>query len=263
MNGLYTRLLLICAIMVCNVVFTKTIVPVPRDFTVMQLKEFDGGDTTSDEINAMTEKQRASAKSIYIAYEGIVYDVSHVRAVYGKGGIYHHFAGRDLSLITTGNVMQDGAIGQVPSDVDMNVEHWLKSYGFNDPVVGRVTTPPTGLKMTKTEFNKLRDGKKDTDTMRVDLPVYVIINRRIIDVSYGGMKSYGPGGSYGILAWKDITLALATMALEPGAVDKSDNMPFDKGIKGLTSEEVKALAQWENMFMHTKKYPIVGRIIDN
>lgn len=255
------------AIMFCCHTYGSQIVL--RDFTAMQLKEFDGGNATVEEISEMTEKKRAAIKPIYISYEGVVYDVSKSRNLFGKGGAYHRFAGRDISILAvqdnTVDPLNDGVINGVPSDV----EQWLSNFKFEFPLVGMLTTPPSGLRMTKTEFNKFREesmkavatGKKANN--RVDLPVYVIINRRIIDVSYGGMKAYGPGGSYGILAWKDITLALATMSLEADDVNKSDNMPFDQGIKGLSTEEVKVLAQWENMFIHTKKYPIVGRIVGN
>ncbi|KAI0088119.1 progesterone binding protein [Irpex rosettiformis] len=56
----------------------------PKDdpFTLQQLKEFDGSDTD---------------KPIYVAIKGTVFDVSHKRETYGKGGSYNLFAGKDAS----------------------------------------------------------------------------------------------------------------------------------------------------------------------
>ncbi|PLW08790.1 hypothetical protein PCASD_03465 [Puccinia coronata f. sp. avenae] len=56
----------------------------PKDtpFTPQELSQFDGSDPS---------------KSIYVAIKGIVFDVSSKRDVYGPGGSYHVFAGKDGS----------------------------------------------------------------------------------------------------------------------------------------------------------------------
>ena len=51
----------------------------PRDFTIEQLREFDG----------------SNDKPIYIALRGEVYDVSSASDFYGEGSGYHCFAGRE------------------------------------------------------------------------------------------------------------------------------------------------------------------------
>jgi len=56
----------------------------PKDtpFTAHELSQFDGTDVS---------------KPIYVAIKGIVFDVSGKREVYGPGGSYHVFAGKDGS----------------------------------------------------------------------------------------------------------------------------------------------------------------------
>ncbi|CAH7684261.1 cytochrome b5-like heme/steroid binding domain-containing protein [Phakopsora pachyrhizi] len=56
----------------------------PKDerFSLEQLRQFDGRDPS---------------KPIYVAIKGIVFDVSSKREVYGPGGSYHIFAGKDGS----------------------------------------------------------------------------------------------------------------------------------------------------------------------
>ncbi|KAI0694284.1 cytochrome b5-like heme/steroid binding domain-containing protein [Cytidiella melzeri] len=56
----------------------------PKDdpFTLEQLKEFDGSEPS---------------KPIYVAIKGTIFDVSHKRETYGKGGSYNLFAGKDAS----------------------------------------------------------------------------------------------------------------------------------------------------------------------
>jgi len=56
----------------------------PKDtpFTAHELSQFDGSDVS---------------KPIYVAIKGIVFDVSGKREVYGPGGSYHVFAGKDGS----------------------------------------------------------------------------------------------------------------------------------------------------------------------
>jgi len=55
--------------------------PEPRDFTIDELKEFNG----------------TNGKPIYIGCKGKVYDVSNKASFYGPGGAYSAFAGRDAS----------------------------------------------------------------------------------------------------------------------------------------------------------------------
>jgi predicted heme/steroid binding protein len=53
-------------------------------FTVAELKQYDGSDPNLP---------------IYLAIDGVVYDVTNGRNLYGKNGAYHSLAGRDSSTI--------------------------------------------------------------------------------------------------------------------------------------------------------------------
>lgn len=63
----------------------STLLP-PRDdpITVGDLATYTGQD---------------ASKPIYVAIKGRVYDVSRKREVYGPGGSYHVFAGKDASRV--------------------------------------------------------------------------------------------------------------------------------------------------------------------
>lgn len=56
--------------------------PQNKPFTLQELSSFDGSNPS---------------KPIYVAIKGIVFDVSSKRDVYGPGGSYHVFAGKDGS----------------------------------------------------------------------------------------------------------------------------------------------------------------------
>ncbi|NCF40367.1 MAG: hypothetical protein GWP75_09650, partial [Planctomycetia bacterium] len=62
----------------------------PRDFTLEQLKKFNGVVTEDDKFNP-------DAGKIYISLKGEVYDVTAAANMYGPGASYHLFAGRDAS----------------------------------------------------------------------------------------------------------------------------------------------------------------------
>ncbi|WVQ94192.1 hypothetical protein IAU59_001270 [Kwoniella sp. CBS 9459] len=61
-----------------------------REFTPLQLSRYDGRGEIED-------------RPVYLAIDGVVYDVSANRRIYGKGGSYNMMAGRDASrAFTTG-----------------------------------------------------------------------------------------------------------------------------------------------------------------
>ncbi|CAG8645241.1 22325_t:CDS:2, partial [Cetraspora pellucida] len=64
----------------------------PKDtpFTPAELAEYDGSDPS---------------RPIYVAVKGTVFDVTGKRALYGVGGTYHSFAGKDASKgLATGSM---------------------------------------------------------------------------------------------------------------------------------------------------------------
>lgn len=72
----------------------------------------------------------------------------------------------------------------------------------------------------------------------------------LLDVSSGG-ELYGPGGSYALLAGRDVTRCLATMSLESADLD-------DLAWEPDNAEEEKTLAQWREKLK--AKYPVAGRL---
>jgi membrane-associated progesterone receptor component len=54
-----------------------------RDYTVEELRGYDGSDKT---------------RPVLLAIEGRVFDVTHGRSFYGKGGPYEMFAGRECAV---------------------------------------------------------------------------------------------------------------------------------------------------------------------
>ena len=59
-------------------------------------------------------------------------------------------------------------------------------------------------------------------TGRIDAPIYVSINRKILDVSYGGKEMYGEGSGYALFAGVDASKALARMSFEPQLLNDTD-----------------------------------------
>jgi membrane-associated progesterone receptor component len=75
-------------------------------------------------------------------------------------------------------------------------------------------------------------------------------------VSYGGKEMYqAPNGPYSVFAGRDASRALAKMSFDPADLNSSN-------ISDLTEDELKVMKDWEAKFLNTKKYPVVGKLID-
>mmetsp|Transcript_128441 Transcript_128441/g.287164 ORF Transcript_128441/g.287164 Transcript_128441/m.287164 type:complete len:495 (+) Transcript_128441:61-1545(+) len=72
----------------------------------------------------------------------------------------------------------------------------------------------------------------------------------LLDVTTG-REMYGPGGSYSMLAGRDVTRCLATMSLEPSELD-------DLAWQPRSPDDENALAQWREKLK--AKYPVAGRL---
>lgn len=91
-----------------------------------ELAQFDGTD---------------SQKGIYLAYLGIVYDVSANQQHYGKGADYNIFTGKDASrAFITGNFSHDlhDHIGDLDEGYYDHLENWRSFYTSSYPVIGRL-----------------------------------------------------------------------------------------------------------------------------
>ncbi|KAK7014397.1 putative steroid-binding protein 3 [Favolaschia claudopus] len=122
----------------------KSIMQAPRDdlappkddpFTLVQLKEFDGSD---------------SSKPIYVSIKGTVFDVSAKADVYGSGKSYNIFAGKDGSKgLGMSSLKEEHAVSDYSelSDAERKVlDDWHAFFSKRYNVVGRVVDLPVPVK---------------------------------------------------------------------------------------------------------------------
>lgn len=137
-----------------------------------------------------------------------------------------------------------------------SLDDWVSK--FKDykqyPVVGKVTIPLTNLKFKREEL-KAFDGEQEVPAERIDAPIYVGVSGKVLDVSYGGKEMYGKGGPYHIFAGIDASRALAKMSFNEEDLKSND-------LSDLTPEQLKVLGDWEKKFVETRKYPVVGEIVE-
>ncbi|WVQ72283.1 hypothetical protein IAR50_001833 [Cryptococcus sp. DSM 104548] len=102
-----------------------------REFTPLQLAMYDG----------------SPDRPVYLAVDGVVFDVSSNRRIYGKGGSYNMMAGRDASrAFVTGcfetHLTHD--IRGLSEDELKSVTHWKKFFENNEKYtkIGTVLNPP-------------------------------------------------------------------------------------------------------------------------
>jgi len=104
--------------------------PEPQDFTLEQLRSFDG----------------TNGNPIYIAVQGKVYDMSSKPGFYGPNGAYHIFAGRDASrALAKGSLDLQDVENSSIADLDpMEIEtlgEWVAKYDISYHVVGQLIKP--------------------------------------------------------------------------------------------------------------------------
>lgn len=215
-----------------------------RDFTIQQLREFNGEDD----------------KPIYVGLVGDVYDVTQARNYYGPGATYHLFAGRDSSRAMAKLSFEEVDLSNPdisrinPFEKDA-LDDWVHKFKYYKqyPIVGRLSTPPTDLTLTRSELAQFT-GTGSIPEGKVHAPVYVVLNGTVFDVSYGGYEMYGPEGPYSNFAGKDISRALAKMSFDKNDLENTDMSDLDE-------RELKILADWEKKLRETKKYPVVGTLM--
>ena len=194
-----------------------------RDFTLQQLETFNG----------------IKNKEKYFSYNNIVYNITSLSSDSSHSSSdslnLNEFSGKEITTIDINNNPNSN-----------NLQDLFQSL----QIVGYLSLPETNLKLNKKELSKYI-GIDNKLPDRVHPQVFVAINRRIFDVSYGGFHLYGPGGSYSIFAGKDASRALAKMSFEPDDINSSN-------LHDLTEEQRKSLDGWFTSF---QKYPIVGTLI--
>ncbi|CAG8769901.1 37012_t:CDS:2, partial [Gigaspora margarita] len=101
----------------------------PKDtpFTSAQLAEYDGTDLN---------------RPIYVAVKGTVFDVTGKRPLYGVGGSYHVFAGKDASKgLATGSMTDvTGDYSSLDESQLKTLDDWYNYYKLRYNIVGKVTS---------------------------------------------------------------------------------------------------------------------------
>ncbi|KAL4073815.1 cytochrome b5 [Scleroderma citrinum] len=118
----------------------KTIMQPPREdlslpkddpFTLEELKQYDGSDPS---------------KPIYVSIKGDVFDVTRKSDVYGKGGSYNIFAGKDGSKgLGKSSLKPEDAVpdyGDLPDNEMKVLDDWHSFFSKRYNIVGRVTDIP-------------------------------------------------------------------------------------------------------------------------
>jgi membrane-associated progesterone receptor component len=216
-----------------------------RDFTVEQLREFNG----------------TKGKPIYVGLCREVFDVSSASMFYGEGAGYHCFAGREATRAMAKLSFEESDLASLKDDdfgpFEKNtLEDWYQKFKYykSYPVVGRVSIPPAVKDFTKAELKASKESTVVPEG-RIDAPMYLGIKGKVIDVSYGGKDMYGPDSAYNKFIGIDASRALAKMSFDPADLESSD-------LSDLTPEQLKTLDDWVKKFVETKKYPVVGRLVD-
>ncbi|MBW0534455.1 hypothetical protein O181_074170 [Austropuccinia psidii MF-1] len=108
----------------------------PKDdpITIEELSRFDGSDPS---------------KPIYVAIKGIVFDVSAKREVYGPGGSYHVFAGKDGSKGLGKSSLKPEDATSDYSSLDENeskvLADWVSFFKKRYNIVGKVVNKTVNL----------------------------------------------------------------------------------------------------------------------
>lgn len=105
------------------------------------------------------------------------------------------------------------SLDDLPYSAKESLHGWVEKYKYYKcyPVVGRLVTPPLGLKLTTAELAKHK-GDEEKEGMPegwAAAPIYVAVKGNVFDMSFGGRLFYGPGGPYHFLAGKDGSRPLA------------------------------------------------------
>mmetsp|Transcript_38824 Transcript_38824/g.116734 ORF Transcript_38824/g.116734 Transcript_38824/m.116734 type:complete len:246 (-) Transcript_38824:321-1058(-) len=230
----------------------------PRNFTVVQLRKFDG-----------TDDDKGRAQPLYISAEGIVFDASDDsgRATFGPGGPFESFSGRECGAALAKGCLTDdesrldlSACGTLSSHERANLTDWIDrlKHQRRYPVLGRLIPddklPSPDRVLSKEELSS-HIGEGDIPDGYAHSPIYLGVAGKVYDVSFGGVVFYGPGGGYHRFAGKDASRALAKMSFDPKDTEEPD-------ISDLTEKEKKVLNDWIKTFEERKMYPRVGRLKD-
>jgi membrane-associated progesterone receptor component len=112
----------------------------PRDFTPEELRKMNG----------------TGGNPVYVAVQGVVYDVTSRASFYGPGGPYHIFAGRDAArALALGSLEEKDVEAPYPKLDDLQpsereaLNDWIGSYQAKYEVVGNII--PAGVSGTPSD----------------------------------------------------------------------------------------------------------------
>lgn len=135
---------------------------------------------------------------------------------------------------------------------DSNTTTATSGAGHGAPAIA-VSTPTAAVVIPEAIHAKVYSNAHTSYTKKHDKPIFLSINRKILDVSYGGTEMYGPAGGYHIFAGIDCSKALAKMKFDQELWNDSD-------LSELSEDERKVLEDWDKKLC--SKYPLVGTLID-
>ena len=122
--------------------------------------------------------------------------------MYGPDGAYRCFAGREATRALAKLSFEESDLSNPKYD-DLGpferdtLQEWIDKFKYYRcyPIIGKVSVPPHDLEFKRADLTQYK-GKQDIPIGRIDAPIYLGINRKVLDVSYGGKDHYGEGDYY-------------------------------------------------------------------
>lgn len=226
----------------------------PRNFTQKQLLHFDGKKDESSQED----------KPVYLALNGIVFDVTDGKNFYGPDGPYEMFAGHECGVALAKMSFDTEFIDDFEGCKELNhgekdeLENWITKFTHwrSYPILGRVIPdskmPDPNLVLSAEELWK-NNGKGEVPEGYATAPIYIGAHDKVYDASFGGVTFYGKDCSYEVFAGRNAARALATMSLDPEDAKNPD-------ISDLSEKQIKVLEDWKKTFEERKGYPVVGKL---
>lgn len=121
------------------------------------------------------------------------------------------------------------------------------------PIVGRLNDPPAFREYTLSELSAFK-GKQSKPEGRVHSSIFVALKGVVYDVSFGGYDMYAEGSGYHVFAGKDASRGFAKMSLKEEDLVSGDT-------SDLSESELKILDDWIRKFTDSRKYPVVGKVV--
>ena len=101
------------------------------------------------------------------------------------------------------------------------LDNWIEKFRDyrNYPILGRliVNLPDATRVISSDELLKYNGTSDDIPEGYATAPIYIGANKKVYDMSFGGVTFYGPGGPYHKFAGRDASRALALLSLDKGS----------------------------------------------